>query len=243
MQYNGMMDHPYSSQPKKKQSQFRPGGWLMRLLGWMVTLALLIALPFIALIRGAVWVYIQYELPSFFALSVGMAGALLLLSLYLTLAYGLLLGWKSLSWKSLKIKLLISMLAIVGYCSYTLLYFSAQQAKNQSVMEDFQELHPLLRVGIGTIVLIDPSMVVTDLARSPSDYKKMGLKTLNNSLHYPQADGYVHAMDLRTNDRQEWRNQLLELYFWMMGFNTLRHVGTADHLHISLSPHNHPTAI
>ncbi len=50
-------------------------------------------------------------------------------------------------------------------------------------------------------------------------------------------------MDLRTNDRQEWRNQILELYFNLMGFNTLRHVGTADHLHVSLSPHDLPGAI
>jgi hypothetical protein len=26
----------------------------------------------------------------------------------------------------------------------------------------------------------------------------------------------------------------VQLYFWSMGFSTLRHVGTADHLHVEL---------
>jgi len=30
------------------------------------------------------------------------------------------------------------------------------------------------------------------------------------------------------------RNRLVQAYFWSMGFATLRHVGTADHLHVEL---------
>jgi len=26
----------------------------------------------------------------------------------------------------------------------------------------------------------------------------------------------------------------VQVYFWGMGFNTLRHVGTADHLHVDV---------
>ena len=33
-----------------------------------------------------------------------------------------------------------------------------------------------------------------------------------------------------------WRNLLLRGYFATMGFPTLRHVGTGDHLHVSLRP-------
>jgi hypothetical protein len=44
----------------------------------------------------------------------------------------------------------------------------------------------------------------------------------------------VHAVDLRTIGRAEWKNVLLNWYFRSMGFRTLRHVGTADHLHVSL---------
>lgn len=54
------------------------------------------------------------------------------------------------------------------------------------------------------------------------------------SLHFPQDDGWVHAVDLRTTGRPEWRNRALEMAFWVFGFHSLRHVGTADHLHVSL---------
>jgi len=56
-------------------------------------------------------------------------------------------------------------------------------------------------------------------------------------LHYPQPDGYVHAIDLRTAGRGFVRNRLVQAYFWSMGFVTLRHVGTADHLHVELPVH------
>jgi hypothetical protein len=39
---------------------------------------------------------------------------------------------------------------------------------------------------------------------------------------------------VRTNGRSKATNLLVELYFILMGFETLRHVGTADHLHVAL---------
>jgi hypothetical protein len=62
----------------------------------------------------------------------------------------------------------------------------------------------------------------------------MGLPVHDSSLHYAQPDGYVHAVDLRTIGRREVKNRLVQLYFALMGFATLRHVGTADHLHVEL---------
>jgi len=75
---------------------------------------------------------------------------------------------------------------------------------------------------------------VTDLARRPADYQTMGLPANDGSLHYLQPDGYVHAIDLRTAGRGFVRNRLVQAYFWSMGFGTLRHLGTADHLHVEL---------
>ncbi len=75
---------------------------------------------------------------------------------------------------------------------------------------------------------------MTDTRRTRGDYTSMGLAPLRRSLHYVQEDGYVHAVDLRTAGRDEWRNGLLRGYFAVMGFPTLRHVGTWDHLHVSL---------
>jgi hypothetical protein len=62
----------------------------------------------------------------------------------------------------------------------------------------------------------------------------MGLPPYERSLHLRQDDGYAHAVDLRTAGRSEWRNFLMRSYYRLMGFRTLRHVGTADHLHVSL---------
>jgi len=44
------------------------------------------------------------------------------------------------------------------------------------------------------------------------------------------------GLDLRTIGRSERRNRLTAAYFQLMGFRTLRHLGTADHLHVSLPP-------
>jgi len=84
--------------------------------------------------------------------------------------------------------------------------------------------------------------VVTDAARTREDYAAMGLPPAETSLHFAQSDGYVHALDLRTAGRAEWRNVLVEAGFRMMGFRTLRHVGTADHLHVSLPPRGASTS-
>jgi len=62
----------------------------------------------------------------------------------------------------------------------------------------------------------------------------MGLPPNDGSLHYVQRDGYAHAADLRTAGRGLAENRLIQLYFWSMGFGTLRHVGTGDHLHVEL---------
>jgi hypothetical protein len=71
----------------------------------------------------------------------------------------------------------------------------------------------------------------------------MGLPTKSHSLHFKQSDGFSHAIDIRVKGRSEVRNWLLERYFRMMGFNTLRHFGTADHLHVSLLSHDRPHGI
>jgi hypothetical protein len=84
------------------------------------------------------------------------------------------------------------------------------------------------------LFLLDKKAIVTDASRVPEGYHKMGLKSKTHSLHYIQEDGYVYAIDLRTKGRSEIRNTFLKMYFYIMGFKSMRHVGTADHLHISM---------
>ena len=81
---------------------------------------------------------------------------------------------------------------------------------------------------------IDTNRPITDIAREPGDYPAMGLPVRARSLHYEQPDGWVHAVDLRTRGRGVIRNALTRLVFFSLGFDSLRHGGRADHLHVSL---------
>ncbi|MFV1981287.1 MAG: hypothetical protein ACC655_09060, partial [Rhodothermia bacterium] len=121
------------------------------------------------------------------------------------------------------------------YVGYTAMYISAANVKTDDVRATYTSLHPLLRLGVSTFMLADQEVVMTDAQRQPEDYARMGLPVNEGSLHFRQdGSGYVHAVDLRTNGRGEWKNFLMTLYFKIAGFRTLRHTGTADHLHVSL---------
>lgn len=141
------------------------------------------------------------------------------------------------------VKAIFATLLLLCYTGYTLFFLSGNNAKTSAIQKEFTSLHPIIRVSVGTILMIDRSMLITDMSRTKEDYKTMGLKALNNSLHYPQSDGHVHAMDLRTNGRSWLRNFLLKAYFDIMGFHTLRHIGTEDHLHVSLSVHENSDSV
>jgi hypothetical protein len=123
---------------------------------------------------------------------------------------------------------------VFSWCVYAAFYLSRVNVKSDDVRAYYSAVNPILRVALSTIVLVDPDLVVTDMGRVASDYARMGLPVNHRTKHYRQADGYVHAVDLRTHGRGEIRNRLVQLYFWTMGFSTLRHVGTADHLHVQL---------
>ena len=121
-------------------------------------------------------------------------------------------------------------------------FLSNENAKGEIVHKEYSYLHPILRMGVSTFILVDRDLLITDGSRNSFDYRKMGLPSKNQSLHYLQSNGYAHAVDLRTNGRSEFRNNLVQFYFQLMGFRTLRHGGTNDHLHISLLSHDMPLA-
>lgn len=124
---------------------------------------------------------------------------------------------------------------VASYCGYALIYLAGANVKDSGVRATYRSAHPLLRVALSTVILVDGDLVVTDLGRTPDDYRKMGLGAPGTSLHYPQADGWIHAVDLRTSDHGFVRNAALRVYFVAMGFETLRHTGTGDHLHVALA--------
>lgn len=209
------------------------------LLYFIFKIILLLSLPFICFVRGAVYLYEQQNYGSWIAIF-GAAGiTTFLLIIYMIFFYGSLTGKVG----SLKKKLILSLILVMGYGTHALYFFSEQNAKHNSVQKEFTSLHPILRLSISTIIHLDEGLIMTDANRQPEDYRKMGLKSKKHSLHYKQKNGFVHAFDVRTKNRSWVRNGLLQLYFKAMGFNTLRHGGTGDHLHISLKSRDRPWAI
>jgi len=213
-------------------------GWIYNLL----KLLLLLVLPFILLIRGAVYFHSEYTLLPGASLIVSGAITTVLLFIYLTFMYGQVTG-KIGNGNALRRRSVIALFLVLGYSIYGLFFLSNINAKTAKVRSEFTNLHPIVRLSISTILFLDHDLILTDTKRQPEDYKKMGLKTKKRSLHYKQSTGYVHAVDIRTNGRSELRNTLLKWYFKCMGLNTLRHGGTGNHLHISLDSHDSPGAI
>jgi hypothetical protein len=195
--------------------------------------ATVVVLPFVVLVRLSVYLYVSRDIPTWLALLGGVLATAVLLTGCAVWVSKKLSGRAKVRWLATRIALPV----VLAYCLYALLYLSSVNAKGPEVRSYYRSLHPILRVALSTVILADRDMVVTDVQRSPADYRAMGLAVNSASMHYEQSDGYVHAVDLRTVGRGWWRNWGVEGYFRAMGFATLRHRGTEDHLHVSLPLH------
>jgi hypothetical protein len=203
---------------------------LWPLLKW----GLIVGLPFGALLRGSTYAY-QQQWPLPLALGAGLAAAFLILLLYVTWVHARVCGAKAAyRRRALRIKALLVLVGLGVFQGYVLLAPDPAHLGPDDRQAEYAELHPLLRMSVATFLFADDSLLITDLSRHPRDYEAMGLPVNPQSLHYRQADGYVHALDLRTNGHSAVRNLLMQGYFAALGFRTLRHVGTADHLHVAL---------
>lgn len=191
---------------------------------------LLIVLCLPALVWSSVRLYLAAQWPVWGAFAGGMAGTMTALLTVNLLARHWFFGGRG----SLRFLLVLSAGLVVIFSAYTLVAISAGQVKAPGLRQAYGELHPLLRLATGVWFVVDGEAVVTDLGRTASDYDRMGLPVNHRSRHFVQPDGYVHAVDFRTRGASPLRNAVLEGYFAVMGFHTLRHVGTADHLHVSL---------
>lgn len=190
---------------------------------------LLIALPFVVYVRGSVELHGRGWAP-WLAVTGGMlltVGVVVAIAAWITRRFrGRARVQSAIRWAAVPI--------VVAWTAAGLFHLSRDNAKSEDVRQHFSQVHPVLRAALATAILLDPGMTVTDLARVEADYARMGLPVNERTKHYRQASGWVHAVDIRTRERGEIRNRGLQLYFWMMGFSTLRHVGTADHLHVQL---------
>ena len=227
--------------PDPAPSEGKPGGGVSkgsggisrlpgRLLRWLGLLALLAILPFLTLVRVSVFLVHRYELASWLALGGGAVATLVLLLLYLV-GVSLRFGGKGRVPRGFRRG---AGVLVGAYCLFTLLYISGGNVKTQEIQATYTSLNPILRVGVSTLLLFDRDGVLTASVRRPEDYETWGLSSNEASLHLPQEDGFVYAVDIRTLGRPEWRNRAVGFYFRAMGFTTLRHSGTADHLHVSM---------
>lgn len=189
----------------------------------------LILLPFVLLIRVAVTTYADGH-PTWVALlSAGVVGVGVV-TVYAAWISHRLSGKARLAQMARTVALPL----VTGYTLFALLHMSAANAKSAEVRAEYHALHPILRLAVSTVLLADREAIITDMTRRLPDYPKMGLRVAERSRHLRQRDGYAHALDLRTTGRGIIRNGLTRLYFELMGFDTLRHEGTADHLHVEL---------
>ena len=177
-------------------------------------------LPFFVLLRVSILCF-GGGLPAWTSVGLGVAATVALLA-----GYSWFLG-KAPSWRGL-------LVPVLAFCAYGLIYLSPDRAKTPKIRRAYAQLHPILRLGTASVGLFDRELGVTDASRHKTDYARMGLPLERRSLHFVQKSGYVHAVDLRTNRRGAIRNLLMQLYFSALGFKTLRHTGTSDHLHVSL---------
>lgn len=210
---------------------------MFKFLRSIVELVFIIIFPFVVLIRTAVYLHIEEKLIPWACIGGGVLFTSILIFLYLTIFYG---NYRKKNGLNFKTKLLIAFGVVCIYSAHGLFYISGENFKSNDLRKEIRKVHPILRLSVSTIAHIDKKIIITDGDRQPEDYAKMGLPSKSHSLHYKQSNGYAHAIDLRTNGRNEIRNFLVQSYFKLMGFQTLRHIGTGDHLHISLKSHDRP---
>lgn len=201
-----------------------------RVLRGAAGLMVALVLPFVVLVRVSVHAYSTGGLGGWTSVAMGASSTVLLLVAYVWMLRVRFQGRLSVP----RSALVATLTTVLAYMTFTLVFLSAANAKSPEVRRHYRSLHPVLRVATGTALVFDRGAVVTDMRRSPEDYARWGLPVNEASLHLEQPDGFVHALDLRTLGRPGWQVWLTQAYFRAAGFRVLRHVGTADHLHVSL---------
>lgn len=220
---------PKRTSPKKSYPNLKKT-FLWALIIFFGIIGLMI-LPFYLLVRASVYFNVVQGYSEWVALGGGVFVAILLLLIYMLFLFQKVKNHK----QRFKYSVYSAGLMVFGFCLFSLFYLSGVNAKSPEIREVYRSMHPILRVAISSVTLADGDLVITDIERVSSDYKTMGLPVNPNSLHYRQESGYVHAVDLRTRGQSMIRNYLLQFSLEVMGFETIRHVGTADHLHVELA--------
>lgn len=197
---------------------------------WVLLISGLGIFPFFILIRTSIFLNLSFGWNGWLALGGGVFSTIILLLLYICILF------RKTTNKKLLIKFSLAGVStlVIAFCFYGVMYLSSVNAKNDAIRQVYHSMHPILRVAVATTTLADGDLVVTDIQRTAADYSAMGIPLNDRSLHFTQTSGYVHAIDLRTIGHNEIRNYFLQLSLQIMGLKTIRHTGTADHLHVAL---------
>lgn len=216
-----------STQPQKKALRF--GKWLSRFFKSSIAGGLFLLSSPILLVKGALWLHLNESFNAYISLAAATGACIVLSALVvgIFLAITTRKAYLKTSFKLISFAWLVVLMPLM-------LWSGLAGSKDNDTASEYQSAHPLLKMAVSTYALFDRDVIMTDISRTPEDYQKMGLSEARYSKHFEQTDGYVHAVDLRTINRPEWQNKVAEMSFNFMGFNTLRHVGTADHLHVSI---------
>ena len=200
--------------------------WLRPAVKWMFALSV----PFLVLVRGSTYAYQGMGWGTWPSIGLGVFGTMVVFSAYATWLWKRSTGECRLP----RIARRMVIVVVAGYGLYGLLYLSTGNAESPALENYYTSLNPIMRIGTGPLLLVDRDARVTDLAHTAEDYLRMGLPVREASLHFKLGDRYVRAMDLRTAGRSPRRNRFTAAYLRFMGFRSLHHVDSADHLHLSL---------
>ena len=206
------------------------GSLLRRSVSWVIGMGILVATLFAILVRGSVFSYDTWA----FGASLSLVSAVLMtVPLLLLGAWVIIRGCGIVRRVQLMLIRGAIMIAFI-YMGYAVLYVASTNTVPDEIREEYQMIHPLLRLAASPVIVFDPSAFRQPDGSMLEDYRLMGLSANEANLHFVQKDDLIHSLDLVTDNRSEWRNRAIELGFWAFGFHSLRHRGVGDHLHVSL---------
>ena len=207
-----------------------PGRLLRRSVSWVMGMGILVATLFAILVRGSVFSYDTWALGA----SLSLVSAVLMTVPFLLLGAWVIIRGRGIV-RKVRHTLIRGTISIAFiYIGYAVLYVASTNAVPDKIREEYQMIHPLLRLAASPVIVFDPSAFRHPDGSVLEDYRLMGLSANEANLHFVQKDDLIHSLDLVTDNRSEWRNRAIELGFWALGFHSLRHRGVGDHLHVSL---------
>lgn len=134
---------------------------LIAALCWLIGGVPFASLCFILMLRGSISLYYSHGLNVWVTLAIFSFVALILLLIYMLVAFRKVWGRWLLSFALVKGKLIVALLILVGCYAYVWVQFSDGHAKSQSVYGEASKLHPFLTLADNLVLNGDPFIWIT----------------------------------------------------------------------------------